>query len=107
MRASSRERSPQALPHNPYEMSRTSFPVYCADGLTFDLAEPDLAAVSLETIAGGLARLFRWRGNCPISVAQHSCYMADAARTMAGRRWCLVHDVPEIALGDLPPLITK
>lgn len=49
-----------------------------------------------------MSRLYRWRGCIPIDVATHSVYMADHAKSDDVALWCLMHDLHEIALSDIP-----
>lgn len=81
-----------------------------------DLARPDPLALDLRTTAVQLGRLNRYAGASvePWSVADHCRLAARIAERVltAGmscdrRRWrivaeCLLHDVPEVATGDVP-----
>jgi 5'-deoxynucleotidase YfbR-like HD superfamily hydrolase len=68
----------------------------------FDLDNPRAEDIDLEDTATSLSRLFRWRGSVPVSVAEHSVFMAREASSVKVARGCLVHDLPEAMLGDIP-----
>jgi hypothetical protein len=69
----------------------------------FDFARLDLADLSIEEVATALARLFRWKGNSPVSVAMHSVLMSRCAKTKRVARAALMHDCHEcLFAGDLP-----
>ena len=82
-----------------------SYQIFAAEH-SFDFAAPDLSDLTVEECATSLGRLVRWRGAIPISVGQHSVALARYAQERRGdgelARWLLLHDVPEILLGDLP-----
>jgi 5'-deoxynucleotidase YfbR-like HD superfamily hydrolase len=78
-----------------------TYPIFAAEH-EFDFARPDLADLTVDECATSLGRLFRWRGAIPISVGQHSVVLARHAKNEDVSRWLLLHDVPEILLGDLP-----
>lgn len=73
-----------------------------ASGHALDTDAPDLSEVSLEDITLGLSYLFRWRGQVPVTCAQHSVLMARAATSRRAARCCLLHDASEVFMGDLP-----
>jgi uncharacterized protein len=73
-----------------------------ASGHVLDTDAPDLSEVTIDDLALGLSFLYRWRGQVPVSVAQHSVLMARAASSRRAARCCLVHDASEVFMGDLP-----
>jgi hypothetical protein len=81
--------------------SSGTYPLYASEH-EFDFRLPDLSDLTVKETATSLGRLFRWRGAIPISVGQHSVVLARYAKTADVSVWCLLHDVPEILLGDLP-----
>jgi uncharacterized protein len=90
-------------------MTRTL--VQMRSGACVDLAalEPDLTDVTLEDIAGSLARLPRFLGHTqgerPYSVAQHSCLVVALLDDSANRplaQAALMHDAHEAVMGDIP-----
>lgn len=61
--------------------------------------------IKLERIADSLSRIFRYRGICKMSVAQHSCKGAEAFLLMGdldGAFQFLHHDDSEYFTGDWP-----
>lgn len=78
-----------------------TYPVFLANSAT-DFARPDFSDLTLDDAATALSRLYRWRGCVPVSVAHHSVYMSTAAHSDRVARWCLLHDLHEIAITDLP-----
>ena len=77
-------------------------------GRAFRPLSPDPADVDPEDIAHALSNICRFGGHSRkfLSVAQHSCVVADAVAAAGGdaaeRRWALLHDASEAYLGDLP-----
>jgi hypothetical protein len=67
-----------------------------------DTDAPNPADLDVSDIATCLSRLFRWRGAIPITVAEHSVVMAQHASSARVARCCLVHDMPEAFIGDIP-----
>lgn len=74
----------------------------------FDLREIPWTEISVEDIALALAKLNRWGGRVPVpySVAEHSVDCLHLARRAGEpvevQRECLLHDVAEAFLGDVP-----
>jgi hypothetical protein len=65
---------------------------------TIELEQPALQ-LSLKDLAQALARIHRWNGNSPITVAQHSVMASYLARGFP--REALLHDAAEALIGDL------
>jgi uncharacterized protein len=70
--------------------------------------EPDPAELEIGDIANALANQCRFGGHCfpYLSVAQHSCVVADLMLERGGSAddalWALLHDASEAYLVDLP-----
>lgn len=80
-------------------------------GRRLDLLDPSPAAIAIEDMAHGLARVARWNGQTiganPFSVAQHSVLVERVAHLLepglpaADRLAVLLHDGAEYVIGDL------
>jgi len=77
-------------------------------GGRFNLFRPDPAAIDLEDLAVGLARVPRFLGRTPVaySVAQHSVMVARWCRGVDAA-WGLLHDAAEAWLWDWPRPIKR
>jgi uncharacterized protein len=77
-------------------------------GRAFRPLSPEAADVDPQDVAHALSNICRFGGHSRVflSVAQHSCVVADAVAEGGGdlveRRWALLHDASEAYLGDLP-----
>lgn len=74
-----------------------------ASGRIFDFTDPKPEAISCRDIAHHLSRLNRWRENIEwtsFSVAQHSLIVRQACTLQASRPYALLHDAPEMLVGD-------
>lgn len=82
--------------------------IYTASGRLYDVLNPDPRMIVIEDIAHQLALTNRWGGasRLPISVAQHSCLVAEMVEApptqlLKLKRIALLHDAPEAYLGDV------
>jgi hypothetical protein len=77
--------------------------IYTASGRLYDVLKPDPKMIDIEDIAHQLALTNRWGGasRLPISVAQHSCLVAETVEGKKLKRLALMHDAPEAYLGDV------
>ena len=81
--------------------------ILLVDGRYLDLMKPDPAAIKLETIAHGLARICRFGGQIRewYSVAEHSLWCERQAEADGcdddARRAVLLHDAAEAYIGDV------
>jgi 5'-deoxynucleotidase YfbR-like HD superfamily hydrolase len=74
-----------------------------ASGLSFDFSDPRPEAISVRDIAHHLSRLNRWAGNIEwvrFCVAQHSLIVCQACTIPSARPYALLHDAPEMIVGD-------
>jgi len=64
------------------------------------LFRPDPDSICIEDIAAGLARKYRWSGQCDLTVAEHS---VNVSRRLGGyeAQWGLLHDAAEAYLADI------
>ncbi len=69
-------------------------------GRLVSLSSPDLSEVTLEDVGYALSNICRFVGQRRISVAEHSVRLADRV-SPAMQRWALLHDAPEILVGDI------
>lgn len=82
--------------------------IQTASGKKLDYLKPDPAAISIEDIATGLARLGRFANQTSqfYSVAEHSWRVANFVRERGGSTFdqlvALLHDAPEAYAMDLP-----
>lgn len=83
------------------------FVAYYPSGASVDLSAEHLdlspSALPLGDVASAAARICRFAGSSPVTIAQHSCLMHDAAEGRDLRAWCLAHDAfSESMTSDVP-----
>lgn len=73
-------------------------------GLDVDLLHPEPEMFCIEDIARGLAGEGRYNNHCRVwlSVAQHSCIVADQFADQRERAFALLHDAHEAYVKDIP-----
>lgn len=76
--------------------------IHLYTGKVFDLLNPRVEDIDIESIAHGLSQIVRWTGQCkePLTVAQHCCLCCDMAEDEI-KLATLLHDASESCVGDL------
>jgi uncharacterized protein len=76
--------------------------ILLASGFFFDFTNPEAGPYIVEDIAGALAKLCRFTGQCEgfYSVAQHSVAVSHLVPPHLARH-ALLHDASEFVLGDM------